>query len=149
MIYIFLSETTRCVRSANAPTIPRWPDPSKRFKSDLKFQQNHEKTNLKMPIATSALHATGIHNSKPKGQQASAERLILFCIGCRRPNHKCSIRIYRFILRTIFFSLGTVREYMDVSIGSVYTQLLEPKFGTGRNSPAAECMQGPVCVSEL
>jgi len=40
-----------------------------------------------------------------------------------------------------------VRDYMDVAIGSGYTQLLEPKFGTARNSPVpeSECRARSVC----
>ena len=68
-----------------------------------------------------------------KATKASATRLVLHCIGCRRPKHKCSII---FTVHTTFTCHRTtdrckVREQTDVAIGM--HNFSNQKFGgTGR-----------------
>jgi hypothetical protein len=116
----------------------------------LKFQPNHE-TKFKFAHRHICPRVTGTHNSRPT-KRASAARLILFCIGCRRPKHKCSRRIHRVVL-VLAFHFGTARDYFtwtcrsDRAIHNFSNQNLGP------HGPALELtrMQGPpaLCLSEL
>ena len=151
-VYILVSETETNkywgVFDQEMP--PRYQDPPKRFKSDLKFQI------WIRTFVTSACTWQVVFTIP--GRKANKHLLhgsSCVCISCRRPKHKCSRRTYLqiYILQVLSFHFGWRSEGLHgrVEIGSDRAIHSFSNQNLGPHGAALDLwMQGPLCVlSEL